>query len=135
MMKQHSISISTRGRGTYNITNDINKLVGNVDIGICHLFVQHTSASLVISENADPSVRRDLEKFISQLAPDSTELYEHSDEGPDDMPAHIRTMMTETSLTLPISNGRCNLGTWQGIYLWEHRTHPHTRQVVVTIQE
>lgn len=134
-MRQTSISISTRGRGTYNITTEVNALVKDINAGLCHLFIQHTSASLILCENADPSVRRDLETFMSQIAPDSNSRYEHSDEGADDMPAHIRSIITTSSMTIPITKGRCNLGIWQGIFLWEHRTHPHQRSVIITLQE
>ena len=101
--------------------------------GLCHVFVHHTSASLIISENADPSVRRDLEAFMARIAPDGTSMYEHAAEGPDDMPAHIRSVLTQTEITLPVENGVPGLGTWQGVYLWEHRHHPHCRKLTVTV--
>ena len=101
--------------------------------GLCHVFVHHTSASLMFCENADPSVRRDLETFMSRIAPDGDPVYEHASEGPDDMPAHIRSVLTQTEITLPVENGRPNLGTWQGLYLWEHRHQPHRRKITVTV--
>ncbi|OQX32448.1 MAG: secondary thiamine-phosphate synthase, partial [Candidatus Sedimenticola endophacoides] len=102
--------------------------------GLCHIFIQHTSASLVLCENADPSVRHDLETFMARLAPDGDPVYRHSMEGPDDMPAHIRSILSNMDLTVPVHGGRAALGTWQGVYLWEHRTHAHHRRVVVTVQ-
>jgi secondary thiamine-phosphate synthase enzyme len=133
---QHRIEVATRGRGTYDLTADIDQAVrsAGIDTGLCHVFVRHTSASLIICENADPTVRRDLEAFMARLIPDGDRLFDHTDEGPDDMPAHIRAILTKMDLTLPISDGRCALGTWQGVYLYEHRTHPHRRRVVVTVQ-
>ena len=136
-MKQKTLSIETKGRGTFDISNDIQRFVDKSDIktGLCHLFLQHTSASLILCENADPSVRVDLENFMERIAPDGDPAYLHDMEGPDDMPAHIRTILTQNSLTLPISHGRCALGTWQGVYLWEHRTHGHSRKLVITLQD
>ncbi len=136
MIFQHRIDIATRGRGTYNITGDIEQAVRSAGIatGLCHVFVQHTSASLIICENADPSVRSDLEAFMARLVPDGDRLFQHIDEGADDMPAHIRAILTKMDLTLPVSDGHCALGTWQGVYLYEHRTHPHRRRVLVTVQ-
>lgn len=133
---QQQIEIRTSGRGTYEISQEVKAVVAEAAIqtGLCHLFVHHTSASLALCENADPSVRRDLERFMLRLVPDGDPAYEHSMEGPDDMPAHIRSILTKMDLTLPVSGGRCALGTWQGIYLWEHRTHPHRRQVTITLQ-
>lgn len=135
-MYQHFFEFTTSGRSTYEITDDINKLIqkNNIAIGLCHLFIQHTSASLIICENADNSVRRDIEKFMQKLAPDNIELYEHNNEGKDDMPAHLRTLITQTNLTIPISNNKLALGTWQGIFIWEHRLQKHKRCIVVTIQ-
>lgn len=97
------------------------------------MFLRHTSASLILCENADPTVRSDLEAFMSRLSPDGDPIYQHTQEGADDMPAHVRTVLTQSSLTLPIQSGQCGLGTWQGIYLWEHRHHPHRREVMVTV--
>lgn len=135
MIVQDRLSVGTRGRGTYAITGEVERAVGEsgVHAGICHCFIQHSSASLVLSENADPQVRRDLESFLARLVPDGDPLFGHSDEGPDDMPAHIRSILTKMDLTLPVRDGRCALGTWQGIYLYEHRVRPHRRQVMLTI--
>jgi secondary thiamine-phosphate synthase enzyme len=136
MIRQESLTIQTRGRGSYDITREVQRLVtaSEVTTGICHVFIHHTSASLILCENADPAVRRDLERFFSRLVPDGDPLFEHGDEGPDDMPAHVRSILTKMDLTLPVSAGRLGLGTWQGIYLWEHRTHAHRRRVTVTLQ-
>ena len=135
-MKQKMLNIETKGRGTYNISNDIQDIIheNKIHTGLCHLFLQHTSASLILCENADPTVRTDLENFMARIAPDGDPRYQHDMEGEDDMPAHIRTILTQSSLTIPISNGQCALGTWQGIYLWEHRTAPHSRQIIITLQ-
>ena len=135
MAHQTILEFPTPGRGTRDITDDVARAVrqSGVQTGLAHVFVQHTSCSLTITENADPDVRRDLETIIGRLAPDGDRAYRHDAEGPDDMAAHARTMLTETSLTVPIGGGRLLLGTWQGIYLWEHRTAPHRRKVVVTI--
>ena len=136
-MKQKILQIETKGRGTFDISNDVQQIIdeSNIQIGLCHLFLQHTSASLILCENADPTVRVDLENFMARIAPDGAPSYLHDMEGADDMPAHIRTILTQNSLTLPITNGRCALGTWQGVYLWEHRTIGHTRKLVVTLQD
>lgn len=135
MVKQQSFVLTTRGRGTYEITEEVQRIVRDLGemTGLCHLFVHHTSASLLLCENADPSVRHDLEAFLSRLAPDGDPRYRHDLEGPDDMPAHIRSVLTGSSLSIPVTQGRCALGTWQGIYLWEHRTHPHRRQLTLTL--
>jgi len=135
-MKQTQLSIKTTGRGSYNMTQKIQDIVqqSSIDTGLCHVFVQHTSASLMLCENADPQVRDDLETFMAKLAPDGDPMFRHTDEGPDDMSAHVRTVLTASSLTIPVTNGRCALGTWQGIYLWEHRTSNFNRRVTVTIQ-
>lgn len=136
-MKQTHLLIKTTGRGSYNISHTIQNIVqdSHITTGLCHLFVQHTSASLMLCENADPQVRNDLETFMAKLAPDGDPMFLHTDEGPDDMSAHVRTVLTASSLTIPVSDGRCALGTWQGIYLWEHRTSNFNRKVIVTIQE
>ena len=136
MLAQEQFSVSTRGRGTYDITASVRRVVegAGIETGLCHVFVHHTSASLILCENADPAVRRDLETFMAHVVPDGDPMFEHIDEGPDDMPAHVRTILTQTDLTLPVSDGRCALGTWQGIYLWEHRTAPHQRRITVTVQ-
>ena len=117
------------------MTGDIQSRVriSKIRTGLCHLFVHHTSASLILCENADPDVRSDLDRFMARLVPDGDPLFEHRAEGPDDMAAHIRTILTDSGLTLPVSSGRCNLGTWQGVYLWEHRTSPHRRRLTVTV--
>jgi secondary thiamine-phosphate synthase enzyme len=137
MTYQETIQQATRGRGTYEITADVQTVVraAGIETGLCHVFVQHTSASLIVCENADPTVRNDLERFISRLAPDGDPIYEHTLEGPDDMPAHVRSILTNMDLTVPVSNGRCALGTWQGIYLYEHRHHAQRRRVVVTVRD
>lgn len=128
------ISISTPGRGTTDITRQIQSAVAasGMENGLCNLFIHHTSASLIVCENADPTVRADLERFMARLVPDGDGIFEHIDEGPDDMPAHVRSILTQTSLSVPVQSGRCALGTWQGIYLWEHRSARHTRSVTVT---
>jgi secondary thiamine-phosphate synthase enzyme len=135
MIAQESLSVTTQGRGTYDITRTVQQQVreAGVRTGLCHLFVHHTSASLILCENADPTVRRDLESFMARLVPDGDRLFAHTDEGPDDMPAHIRTILTRVELTIPISGGSCALGTWQGIYLYEHRTQGHSRRITLTI--
>lgn len=135
MLAQETLSISTRGRGSYNITDAVQDVVSTsgLSMGLCHLFVAHTSASLMLCENADPTVRQDLETFMARLIPDGDPMFMHQDEGPDDMPAHLRTILTHSELTLPITNGRCALGIWQGIYLWEHRTQRHERKLIVTL--
>lgn len=136
MNYQETLSIHTRGRGTYNVSGEVNRVAGESGLlnGLCHVFVRHTSASLILCENADPEVRSDLERFMIRLVPDGDPLFRHVDEGADDMPAHIRSILTNMDLTLPLTNGRLALGTWQGIYLYEHRTHPHRRELVVTMQ-
>ncbi len=103
-----------------------------VEDGLCHVFLHHTSASLILCENADPTVRRDLEAFFERLVPDGDRLFRHTSEGADDMPAHVRTVLTQNALTLPVSGGRLDVGTWQGLYLYEHRTAPHRRRVTIT---
>ena len=135
MINQQKLQFSTTGRGTYNITKQITVAIKKSDIknGLCNLFVQHTSASLILCENADPDVREDLNAYMAKLVKDGDPVYKHTDEGPDDMAAHIRTILTESSLSLPIKDGHCDLGIWQGIFLWEHRTHPYTRSIAVTI--
>lgn len=133
---QQRLEITTRGRGTYDITRRVAEAVqqSGVRTGLCHVFVHHTSASLILCENADPTVRRDLEAFLARLIPDGDRLFEHTDEGPDDMPAHVRAILTKMDLSLPVSKGRCALGTWQGIFLYEHRVQPHRREISVTVQ-
>jgi len=136
MIKQQTFSVHTHGRGSYDISAKVDAVVSaaDVQVGLCHLFIEHTSASLILCENADPTVRSDLEVFMARLVPDGDVMFRHTSEGDDDMPAHIRTILTHSNITIPVSGGRCALGTWQGIYLWEHRTHPHHRKVTITVQ-
>ena len=132
---QKSLNLRSQGRGTIDLTARVAAVVSDSGIkqGLCNLFLQHTSASLILCENAAPAVREDLETIISLLAPDGDPAYRHDDEGPDDMAAHARTVLTASSLQIPVSEGRLALGTWQGIYLWEHRRAPHERRLVVTV--
>jgi secondary thiamine-phosphate synthase enzyme len=135
MFHSEHFTITTKGRGTYEITDKVDAIVHSSKLGhgLCHVFLHHTSASLILCENADPSVRRDLEKFFARLVPDGDAIFSHTDEGDDDMPAHVRTILTQNSLTIPIVDGRCDLGTWQGVFLWEHRETPHRRRVTVSV--
>lgn len=135
MTFQKRLEIPTRGRGTLNITNEVEAVVREsaVNIGLCHVFTEHTSASLILCENADPTVRSDLERFLVELVPDGSPLFRHTAEGPDDMPAHVRAILTNMDLTIPVTGSRPALGTWQGIYLYEHRVHAHRRRVMVTV--
>ena len=137
MLRQclHELSIRTQGRGFYEFTDAVAGLVrqSGFQTGLVTLHVQHTSASLLIQENADPEVRRDLERFFARLAPDGDPLFRHTAEGDDDMPAHVRTALTTVNVSVPISGGTIALGTWQGIYLWEHRAHPHNRHVIAHV--
>jgi secondary thiamine-phosphate synthase enzyme len=130
-----TIEIETSGRGFREITADLQAAsrASGMGDGLCHVFLRHTSASLLITENADPDVRRDLEQFISKLAPDGDPAYQHRMEGPDDMPAHIRSVLTCSELTVPVRDGRLALGTWQGVYLWEHRYSAHRRRLDITL--
>lgn len=130
-----SIAVATGGRGTFDITAQVREVVREaaVQAGLCNVFIHHTSASLIVCENADPTVRRDLERFAARLVPDGDPLFEHTDEGPDDMPAHVRSILTQSSLSLPIAGGRLDLGTWQGIYVWEHRHRGHRRRVTISV--
>ena len=136
MSRPAEFSVDTRGRAAYNVTSEIERRVAEsgVEHGLCHVFLRHTSASLTVCENADPDVLTDLETFLSRLVPDGDPMFIHDAEGPDDMPAHIRSMLTRSDLTIPVIDGRCALGTWQGIFLLEHRTQPHQRRLVVTVQ-
>jgi secondary thiamine-phosphate synthase enzyme len=131
---QTTLEIATDGRGFYDVSAKLRAVVAasGVKTGICTVFVQHTSASLLIQENADPSVRRDIDAWMSELAPESRR-WEHDDEGADDMPAHARSALTRTSETIPVGGGGLLLGTWQALYLWEHRARPHRRRLVVTV--
>jgi secondary thiamine-phosphate synthase enzyme len=129
----HSISVATRGKGFYEITSEVDSwLAGNrAGDGLLTVFIRHTSASLTIQENADPDVVYDLETFFSKVAPEDNRLYRHTVEGPDDMPAHIRSALTQTQLSIPVTGGRMVLGTWQGIYVFEHRSSAHRRTIVL----
>ena len=131
---QEVLRLTTQGKSLGRFTQKVQAAVAKsgVQTGLCSIFLRHTSASLVIQENADPDVLLDMETFLAKLVPEGN-YYRHSDEGPDDMPAHLRTALTHTSEQIPIMNGRLALGTWQGIYLWEHRDRPHTREVVIHI--
>ena len=135
MAHQAILEFATTGRGTRDITDAVAQVVldSGLACGLVQVFVQHTSCSLTITENADPDVRRDLETVVKRLAPDGDPAYRHDDEGPDDMAAHARSVLTGTGITVPVGGGRLLLGTWQGIYLWEHRSAPHRRRVVVTV--
>ena len=133
-MVEH-LSIDTRGRGLQEVTAQVASIVKRAALrdGLCTVFVRHTSASLVIQENADPSAKRDLERWLDRLVPDGDPFYSHDTEGPDDMPAHLKAALTATSVSIPISAGELVLGTWQGIYLWEHRTRGSRREIVVHV--
>jgi secondary thiamine-phosphate synthase enzyme len=135
MIYRGELTVTTRGRGTYDITRDVIRIVGasGAKEGLATIWIAHTSASLIVCENADESVRRDLEAFAARLVPDGDKLFTHDAEGDDDMPAHVRTVLTQTSLGVPIANGRLALGTWQGLYLWEHRTSPHDRRLTISV--
>lgn len=132
---QQSFDIRTRGRGTQEITAEVARIaaVSGIATGVVHVFVQHTSCSLLITENADPAVRHDLETLARRWAPDGDPAYRHADEGDDDMAAHARSVLSGSSVSVPLGGGRLLLGTWQGIYLWEHRAGPHLRRIVVTV--
>jgi len=136
-MQQHqrSLTISTMGQGLYDITREVAAVVSaaRMGTGLATVFCRHTSCSLLINENADPDVRHDLEAFLKRLVPEGDPAYIHTLEGPDDMPAHIKTALTATSLAIPVGEGRMMLGTWQGIYLFEHRRAPHRREIVVHV--
>jgi len=135
MIKQEEFEVSTQGRGSYDLGNEVQQAVqsSGIHTGLCHVFIRHTSASLMICENADPAVMHDLEAFMSRLVQDGDPMFTHTEEGPDDMPSHVRSVLTQTDLNIPVTNGKCALGTWQGIYLWEHRFAVHRRKVVLTI--
>jgi len=132
---QDRLDIDTPGRGLTDITSALGRIVraSGVQTGLAQVFAQHTSCSLIITENADPAVHVDLQAYFARLVPDGDPRYQHDDEGPDDMPAHLRSVLTQTSLGVPVTGGRLALGTWQGVYLWEHRSRPHHRSVVVTV--
>ena len=134
-VEQDVLSVATSGRGLLELTEDVQTLVArwNVESGLCTVFVHHTSASLVLCENADPDVRLDLEAWFARAVPDGDSLFRHTMEGPDDMPAHVRTALTQSSIGIPVRAGRLDLGTWQGLYLYEHRLRPHRRRISVTL--
>ena len=134
-MSHTQLEVATRGRGIVDITAQVQMLVGRsgVKMGLCHLFIHHTSASLLITENADPEVHRDLERFMARLVPDGDPMFKHDEEGPDDMPSHVRAVLTQTSIAVPVLAGRCDLGTWQSIYVWEHRHAAHRRRLTITV--
>ncbi|MRR52045.1 MAG: YjbQ family protein [Rhodocyclaceae bacterium] len=135
MSQQWTFQVTTRGRGTIEITDRVNEFIvgANVDVGIAHVFVRHTSCSLCITENADPAVRADLETLARRWAPDGDPAYHHNQEGTDDMAAHARSVLAGESVTVPVAKGCLLLGTWQGIFLWEHRTGSHKRDIVLTV--
>jgi secondary thiamine-phosphate synthase enzyme len=135
MIYRGELTVATRGRGIYDITSDIVRIVAasRAREGLATIWIQHTSASLIVCENADPSVRSDLEAFFARLVPDGDKLFRHNDEGPDDMPAHVRTVLTQTSIGVPIADGKLVLGTWQGLYVWEHRSRPHERRLTISV--
>jgi len=136
VIEQTEIRVETKGRGTYNLSHDVAAAVSasGVQAGLCHVFICHTSASLMLCENADPSVLRDMEAFMARQVPDGDPMFTHTAEGPDDMPAHVRSVLTGSDLNIPVRDGQCALGTWQGVFLWEHRHAPHARRVIVTVQ-
>ena len=135
MFHAESLTLTTKGRGTYEITRQIQEIVGKagIDRGLCTVFVHHTSASLILCENADPTVRHDLERYFGRLVPDGDPVFIHVDEGPDDMPAHVKASLMGSSLTVPVQQGRLCLGTWQGLYLCEHRNHGGRRRLMLTL--
>ncbi len=137
MTKHQTISLQTNGQKLYEFTLKVQSLVSesNIKEGVCNLFIQHTSCSLIIQENADPSAKRDLEAWMNRLVPENDPLYTHTFEGADDMPAHIKSILTATNLTIPIIDGQLALGTWQGIYLFEHRHAAHCRNIIVSLSE
>lgn len=136
MIHQRTIEVATRGRGTYDVTGDVQAAVveSGVERGLCHVFIHHTSASLMLCENADPAVRRDLETFMARLVPDGDPEFTHTTEGPDDMSAHVRSVLTHSALAIPVADSRCALGTWQGVYVWDHRQGRFVRRLTVTVQ-
>lgn len=133
IVTQKMLRVSTKGRALVDVTREVASAVESsaVAMGLCHVFIRHTSASLVIQENADPAVLRDLERYMARLAPES-DAYEHDAEGPDDMPAHLRSVLTKTSETIPVQSGHLALGTWQALYVFEHRARPHVRELLIT---
>jgi secondary thiamine-phosphate synthase enzyme len=135
MIEQQTIFIQTSGRSTIEITREVESVLraSAIEQGLCHLFIHHTSASLIITENADSNVRRDLETWIATHVRDGDPAFVHDQEGPDDMAAHIRSVLTQTEISIPIQSGRLALGTWQGLFLWEHRFQPHRRKLTITL--
>ena len=135
MFEQQTITIDTPGRGSIDITREVSDVLraSGINRGTCHVFIHHTSASLMITENADSNVRRDLDNYIARLVQDGDPAYLHDQEGPDDMAAHIRSVLTQTEITVPVNSGRLALGTWQGLFLWEHRFRAHRRNITVTL--
>lgn len=135
MTHAESFTIATPGRSLREITDEVRRVVARsaIEHGLALVFLHHTSAALILGENADPTVVRDLERFFARLVPDGDPLFRHTAEGPDDMPAHVRAVLTQNSIALPVSGGRLDLGTWQGLFLWEHRTAPHQRRLTVTV--
>jgi len=135
MIYEDTLQINTPGRTSLNVTDQVNEIVSQsgMNTGLCHLFLQHTSASLILCENCDPAVRTDLETFMQHLVPDGDSMFTHTAEGPDDMPAHVRSVITHNDITLPVHQGQLRLGTWQGVFLWEHRHQGHSRKIIVTL--
>lgn len=135
MIEQQTITVQTEGRATIDITREVEQILtaASIQTGLCHVFVHHTSASLIITENADSNVRRDLENYIAKLVQDGDPAYLHDQEGPDDMAAHIRSVLTQTEISIPITSRRLGLGTWQGLFLWEHRYQAHRRKITITL--
>jgi len=134
-MFTQTLTIRPPRRGLHTITDKVARVVGEseVESGMCNIFIQHTSASLIVSENADPTARIDLEAFLDRLVPENEPWYRHTTEGPDDMPSHLKSILTDVSLNVPVARGGLALGTWQGIYLWEHRDHPPARSIIVSV--
>jgi secondary thiamine-phosphate synthase enzyme len=134
-MHQLELHIETDGRGTYDLTQQVVEAIerSGIQTGLCHIFLRHTSASLMLCENADPAVMHDLESFMARLTPDGDPIFTHTAEGPDDMSAHVRSVLTHNDLQVPVRDAKCDLGVWQGIYLWEHRHAPHRRSITLTI--
>ena len=135
MFHSESFTVATKGRGTYEITDQVARSVRDAGVGrgLCTVFVHHTSASLILCENADPTVRGDLERYFARLAPDGDPAFRHTAEGPDDMAAHVRSILTASSISIPVADSEVDLGTWQGVFLWEHRTDPHRRKITVSV--
>lgn len=135
LMLQLELHIETDGRGTYDLTQQVVAAIerSGIQTGLCHIFLRHTSASLMLCENADPAVMDDLESFMARLTPDGDPMFTHTAEGPDDMSAHVRSVLTHNDLHVPVRGSKCDLGVWQGIYLWEHRHAPHRRSITLTV--